>query len=169
MKKEVAAVNVNYLNPFIEASQGVIRDIAGLESKLDKVYLRGNSFSGDEVIIVIGITGVLIGQVILTLSNNTMDTVVKEMYAGDANSRLNSDLKMSAIAELANMIVGNASSLFYKKGMKMFITTPTILTGEKIMISNKYPIICIPLELGEGKGKLEINISAVESKEIEEG
>ncbi len=161
-------MNVNYLNPFIEASQGVIGDITGLKSQLNKVYLRGSSFSGDEVIIVIGITGVLIGQVVLTLNKNTMDMVVKEMYAGDSDS-LDSDLKMSAVAELANMIVGNASSLFYKKGMKMFITTPTILTGEKIMISNKYPIICIPLELGEGKGKLEINISAIESRELGEG
>ncbi len=159
-------MNVNYLNPFIEASQNVIRDIAGLDSQLQKVYLRGNSFSGDEVIIIIGVTGALIGQVILTLNSKTMDILVKQMYAGDA-ANLDSDLKRSAIAELTNMIVGNASSVFYKKGLKMFITTPTILTGKHIVISNKYPIICIPLKIEGDNGLLEINISAIDNENLE--
>lgn len=159
-------MNVNYLNPFIEASQSLIKDIAGLDSTLQKVYLRGNSFSGDEVIIIIGVTGALIGQVILTLNINTMDVLVKEMYAGDVDN-LDGDLKKSAMAELANMIVGSASNLFYKKGLKMFITTPTILTGKKVVISNKYPIICIPLEIEGNKGKVEINISAIDNENSE--
>lgn len=155
-------MNVNYLNPFIEASQNLIKDIAGMETKLEKVFLRGNSFTGDEVIIIIGVTGALIGHIILTLNKESMDVIVEKMYAGNANN-LESELKRSAIAELSNMIVGNASSIFYKKGMKMFITTPTILTTKKVVISNKYPIICIPLSLGEDdKIKLEINISAIE-------
>ena len=156
-------MNVNYLNPFIEASQNVIKDITGLDSKLEKVYLRGNSFDGDEIIIIIGLTGALVGHVMLTLNVSTMDIIVKEMYAGDANN-LDEDLKRSAMAELANMIVGNASNLFYKRGMKVFITTPTIMTGKKIVISNKYPIICIPLEVGGNGGSLEINISAIENE-----
>ena len=156
-------MNVNYLNPFIEASQNVIKDISGLDSKLQKVYLRGNSFNGDEIIIIIGLTGALVGHVMLTLNVSTMDIIVEEMYAGDANN-LDEDLKRSAMAELANMIVGNASNLFYKRGMKVFITTPTILTGKKIVISNKYPIICIPLEVGQNGGSLEINISAIENE-----
>jgi len=126
-------MNVNYLNPFIEASQNVIKDITGLDSKLEKVYLRGNSFDGDEIIIIIGLTGALVGHVMLTLNVSTMDIIVKEMYAGDANN-LDEDLKRSAMAELANMIVGNASNLFYKRGMKVFITTPTIMTGKKIVV-----------------------------------
>lgn len=159
-------MNVNYLNPFIEASQNVIKDITGLSSNLQKVYLRGNSFSGNEVVIIIGITGALIGHVILTLDTITMDALVKEMYAGNADN-LDEELKRSAMAELSNMIVGHASSLFYKKGLKMFITTPTLLTGREVVISNKYPIICIPLEIQGEKGNLEINISAVENESNE--
>ena len=160
-------MNVNYLNPFIEASQIIIKDIAGMDSKLEKVYLRGNSFNGDEVIIIIGITGALIGHVILTLNKDSMEVLVKEMYAGNADS-LDDELKRSAIAELSNMIAGNASSIFYKKGMKMFITTPTILTTKKVVISNKYPIICVPLTIGGIEGiKLELNISAIENESAE--
>jgi chemotaxis protein CheX len=89
------------------------------------------------------------------------------MYAGDADN-LDYDLKKSAIAELSNMIVGNASSIFYKKGLKIYITTPTVLTSKKVSISNKYPIICIPLSFGEGGNmKLEINVSTIENENQE--
>ena len=95
-----------------------------------------------------------------------MNMLVKEMFAGDSDN-LDIDLKKSAMAELANMIVGNATSLFYKKGMKVLITTPTILTGKEILISNKHPIICIPLSFADGTGSMEINISAVDNNNPE--
>lgn len=156
-------MNVNYLNPFIEASMNVVKDIAGLESELQKVSLRGNTFSGKDVIIIIGVTGALVGQVILTLSHESMNNLVRVMFAGDSDN-LDIDLKKSAMAELANMIVGNATSLFYKKGMKVLITTPTILTGKDILISNKHPIICIPVKFKDDEGGgLELNISAIEN------
>ena len=155
-------MNVNYLNPFIEASMNVVKDIAGLESELEKVCLRGNTFNGKDVIVIIGVTGALVGQVILTLNKESMDALVKHMFAGDSDN-LDSDLKKSAIAELTNMIVGNATSLFYKKGMKVLITTPTILTGKDILISNKYPIICIPVKFAGDNVGLDLNISALEN------
>jgi len=159
-------LNVNYLNPFIEASMNVVKDIAGINSELKKVCLRGNTFSGQDVIIIIGVTGALVGQVILTLAHESMDTLVKEMFAGNSDN-LDNDLKKSAMAELANMIVGNATSLFYKKGMKVLITTPTILTGKEILISNKYPIINIPISFAEGRCSLDLNISALENNNPE--
>lgn len=155
-------MNVNYLNPFIEASMNVVRDIAGVDSELQKVCLRGNTFSGKDVIIIIGVTGALVGQVILTLNHDSMNILVKHMFAGDSDN-LDIDLKKSAMAELANMIVGNATSLFYKKGLKVLITTPTILTGKDILISNKYPIICIPIKFKGDNSGLELNISAIEN------
>ncbi|MGE5329577.1 MAG: chemotaxis protein CheX [Deltaproteobacteria bacterium] len=155
-------MNVNYLNPFIEASMNVVKDIAGVDSELQKVCLRGNTFSGKDVIIIIGVTGALVGQVILTLNHLSMDMLVKHMFAGDSDN-LDIDLKKSAMAELANMIVGNATSLFYKKGMKVLITTPTILTGKDILISNKYPIICIPIKFSGDDVGLDLNVSAIEN------
>jgi len=159
-------LNVNYLNPFIEASMNVVKDIAGVESDLQKVCLRGNTFSGKDVIIIIGVTGALVGQVILTLNHGAMNILVKHMFAGDSDN-LDIDLKKSAMAELANMIVGNATSIFYKKGLKVLITTPTILTGKDILISNKYPIICIPIKFDDDDAGLDLNISALENNNPE--
>lgn len=155
-------MNVNYLNAFIEASMDIVKDIAGVNATLEKVNLRGNSFGGKDVIIIIGVTGALVGQIVMTLSQNSMDTLVKKMFVGDSEN-LDTDLKKSAMAELANMIVGNATAIFYKKGMKVLITTPTILTGKDILISNKFPIINIPLKFENNMGELDLNISAMEN------
>lgn len=156
-------MNVNYLNPFIEASRSVMNNLAGLQLNLGKVFLRGNSFIGDNVIIIIGLTGVLTGNIIINFDTPTIDILFRTMYVGDPEI-LDNELKKSAMAELANMIVGNATSIFYKRGIKIFITPPSIITGKRVIISNRNPVICIPLIIGDNQGKFEINISVIETQ-----
>ena len=46
------------------------------------------------------------------------------------------EMSKSAIAESANMILGNAATILYNKGIKIEITPPSLMTGENIQISH---------------------------------
>ena len=56
---------------------------------------------------------------------------------------------------------GFCSTIFSKKEIHIDITPPTVLTGEKIEMSNKVPTVVVPLDL-EGLGTICININAEE-------
>ena len=80
------------------------------------------------------------------------------MMGGMAISELD-EISKSAVSEMGNMIMGNASTIFAKKGISIDITPPSLLTGEKIEISNKISTIVVPVEI-EGLGTVSINVAA---------
>ncbi|WP_372997506.1 chemotaxis protein CheX [Lutispora sp.] len=71
------------------------------------------------------------------------------------------EISKSAISEMGNMIMGNASTILAERNINIDITPPSLLTGEQIEISSKVSTIVIPLEI-EGIGAVSINITAEE-------
>ncbi|NLZ52161.1 MAG: chemotaxis protein CheX, partial [Thermoanaerobacteraceae bacterium] len=72
------------------------------------------------------------------------------------------EMSKSAIAESANMILGNAATLLYDKGIKIEITPPSLMMGDNIQISTpNMKTLCIPLILSTG-GTIELDIALVD-------
>lgn len=153
-------MKAEYINPFIEAAQSVIKMLCGIEAKLGKVYLRNSPFSVNQVVIMIGVIGKIKGQVFFELSVDTAKKVASVMMGGMLVEELD-EISKSAVSEMGNMILGNASTIFADKDISISITPPSLLTGEKIQISNKVSTIVVPLEL-EGLGTVTVNVAAEE-------
>ena len=64
----MTGINVDYINPFLMAATGIIKDICQIEMKIGKPYVKETAFADDSVIIMIGITGEMRGQVMIVLS-----------------------------------------------------------------------------------------------------
>ena len=72
------------------------------------------------------------------------------------------EMSKSAIAESANMILGNAATILYSKGIKIEITPPSLMMGDNIQISTpKMTTLCIPLNLSSG-GTIELDIALMD-------
>jgi chemotaxis protein CheX len=153
-------MKVEYINPFIEASQSVFRMLCGIEVTLGKIYLRSSSFSVNQAIIIIGVIGKLRGQVYFELSIDTAKRIASAMMGGIPIVELD-EISKSAISEMVNMIMGNTSMIFANENINIDITPPSLLMGEKIEISNKVSTVVIPLEL-EGLGTIAINVAVEE-------
>lgn len=157
----MAAINVEYINPFISASQTVLKDLVQVETSLGKPYLTDPTFEGDTLIIIIGITGELRGQVIIDMTKETACGVASKMMMGMPVEELN-DMAKSAVSELANMILGNTATIFSKKGINLDITPPSLAIGNSISISvSDSKIICIPLTLPDGTA-INLNVAIKE-------
>lgn len=153
-------MKIEYINPFIEAAQSVMKMLSGIEAKPDKAYLRNSPFFVNQVVIMIGVIGKIKGQVCFELSIDTAKNIASVMMGGLPVTELD-EISKSAVSEMGNMIMGNASTTFADKSMNIDITPPYLLTGEKIEISNKVPTIVVPLEL-KGVGTITVNIMAEE-------
>ncbi|HHV99676.1 MAG TPA: chemotaxis protein CheX [Clostridiaceae bacterium] len=151
-------MNVEYINPFIEASKTVLKQITGIDAKLGKVYLKNSPYKSDSIVVIVGLTGMIRGQAIFAMSKNTGISIASNMMGGIQLVELD-EMSKSAIGELTNMILGNAATILYNKGIGIEITPPSLLMGENMEVSaSKLQTICIPLMLNEG-GILEIDIA----------
>jgi chemotaxis protein CheX len=153
-------MKAEYINPFIQAAQGVFKTLLDIDAKLGKIYLKSSQFSVSDMIIMIGVVGEIRGQVCLELTSETAGKIASTMMGGIQVVDMD-EIATSAIAELGNMIMGNTCTIFSKNKIKIDITPPTILRGDKIMISNKVATIGIPLTI-ENYGGISINVTAEE-------
>lgn len=153
-------MKTEYINPFIEAAEGVLKSLLDTDTKLGKVYLKSSPFSVCDMIIMIGVVGEIRGQVCLELNFETAKKIVSTMMGGIDVVDMD-EIATSAIAELGNMIMGNTCTIFSKNKISIDITPPAILTGDKIKISNKIATIGIPLAI-ENYGSININVTAEE-------
>ncbi|MEN6313563.1 MAG: chemotaxis protein CheX [Clostridiaceae bacterium] len=151
-------MNIEYINPFIEASQTVLKQIASLEAKLGKVYLKTSPYKSEDIIILVGLTGKMRGQAIFSMSRDFGMKIASCMMMGMQVTEFD-EISKSAISELANMIMGNAATLLYNRGINIDITPPSLLMGENMQItSSKMKTICIPLLIGE-TDRIDLDIS----------
>lgn len=151
-------MNIEYVNPFIEASQTVLKQVSNIDAKLGKVFLRASPYKGESILIIVGITGKIRGQAIFTMTKEVAYKIASAMMFGMPVDELN-EISKSALSELTNMILGNTATILYNKGIGIEITPPSLLLGENLQITqNKMKTICIPLYLSETE-ILEIDIS----------
>lgn len=138
------AINVEYINPFLMAATSIIKDVCGIEMTVGKPYVKNSEFASDSVIIMIGVTGEMRGQVMIALSYTKALEIASNMMMGMPVAELD-DMAVSAISELGNMIMGNAATILATKGIGVDITPPTLCRGN-LSFSNAFAKnICIPL------------------------
>jgi chemotaxis protein CheX len=155
-------VNIEHINSFIEASQTVLMQIAGIDAKLGKVYLKESPYASDVIAIIVGITGKIRGQVVFTMNVPVALGIASKMMCGMPVAELD-EISKSAISELTNMILGNTATILYNKGVEIEITPPSFVMGQNLQIStNKMKTISVPLHLS-GSEVMEIDISVIEN------
>lgn len=150
-------MNIEYINPFIEASQTVIKQITSLDAALGKVYIKTAPYRSEDIIIMVGLTGKIRGQAIFSMTREFGRKIASYMMMGMQITEFD-EISKSAISELANMIMGNAATILYNRGINVEITPPSLLMGENMQITpSKMKTICIPLLFGDDKIDLDIS------------
>ena len=153
----MAVVNADYINPFLLASTKVLKDMMMLDAKLGKPYLNKNmTFSADSLLIMLGVTGEMKGQVILCFHNDVALDLASKMCMMPVTEM--NELAQSAICELCNMILGNAATVFSTKGVTIDITPPTTCQGNVSFSTDYAANICVPVVYEDDK-TIEINVS----------
>ena len=140
----MAEINVECINPFLMAATTILRDACQIESKIGKPYIKNTEFAQDSVVIMIGVTGEMRGQVMIGITYQKALEIASRMMMGMPVTELD-EMSTSAISELGNMIMGNAATILSTKGVGIDITPPTLCRGNVQFMQNYTKNICIPL------------------------
>lgn len=154
----MAEMNVDYINPFLKAAISIIKDACQVELKVGKPYASSINLTDDTVIILIGVTGEMRGQVVLSMHVDKACDIASRMMMGMPVEQLD-DMATSAISELGNMIMGNAATIFSTKNIGIDITPPTVGRGSGKIDTLYSKNIVIPLLQDNDEVFIEMNIA----------
>lgn len=152
----MSTINVDHINPFLIASSKIFKEMCFIDTSIGKPFLKDPIFMDNTLIIIIGFTGKMKGQVMIAFEQETACDIASKMIMMPVTEM--DEFSMSAISELGNMILGNAATIFSTQGIDIDITPPTIGKGTMSFTHTFSQNICIPMEY-EGDKKIEINIA----------
>lgn len=151
-------MRVEYINPFVEATFNVLKEILGSEVKRGDLYLKNASMQIMGVAALVGLAGDVEGRVMFDMTKDTALKVVSVMNGGEQFATLD-DMAKATITELANMITGQAVTKLHDLGFKFDLTPPALFSGDNMEISNTLEVeaLIVPMDLG-ASGKIEVNV-----------
>ena len=150
-------MDVKYIEPFIESFSTVMPQLGFANIQKGELSEKGQELTCSGVVIVIGMVGAIKGNVVFRLGLETAKMIASIMMMGEPVEELD-DMSKSALAELANMLTASAATCFYNAGIKIDISTPTLLYGNNILINmSSKKVMCAHLE-ADGN-IIEINVA----------
>jgi len=147
-----------YIEPFISTTINVIDEVTQSDISKGNIALVDESALEGDINIVISIRGDSEGNIILNMDTDTALNLSNIMTGEEADSI--SPYGMDAIAELGNMIAGNATSAINDLGYDLRVEPPRICSLDQLLrLLSGIEVFQIPLftEYGE----ITMNIAMV--------
>jgi len=141
-------MKAEFVNPFASAMLMVFQKEFGMNVMRDSLALQQGPLRGADVNTIIGVTGQLEGQVIYTFDERVALRFASALM-GEAVEELD-ELAKSAVAELGNIITGNAAIGLSENGYNCILTPPTLLTGKELIVTTFTPVLNIPFSTDFG-------------------
>lgn len=151
---------VELVGPFIEAAARVISQECGEAVGRGQLHRVRSPQTNNDISALIAITGGVAGLVIYSLSEETALGFASRMI-GEPVSELDA-LAQSAIAELANMITGQAGIALEKSGFPSDMSPPVLLLGKGSSIATlNLTRLVVPLVVSFGEFVIDIAVKEV--------
>jgi chemotaxis protein CheX len=141
-------MKAEFVNPFASAVLMVFQKEFGMNVMRDSLALQQGPLRGADVNTIIGVTGQLEGQVIYTFEERVALRIASALM-GEAVEELD-ELAKSAVAELGNIITGNAAIGLSENGYNCILTPPTLLTGKELIVTTFTPVLNVPFSTDFG-------------------
>ena len=149
-------MDVKYILPFLDALMSILEQFGITDVERSGLYKKDYMSVDKDVTAIIGIIGELRGNIAYSMSEDTAKKIVSAMMMGMPVEKMDV-MSRSAIGELSNMIMGNASTMLSNSDINVDITPPSIVFGKDIffIISS---VDTITVDLATPAGGIEVNI-----------
>jgi chemotaxis protein CheX len=157
---EAETARLELVGPFVEAAARVLSQECGEAPRRGDIHRVRSPQTNNEVSVLIAITGGVAGLVIYSMTDTTAMAIASRMI-GDELSELDA-LGQSAIAELANMITGQAGIGLERNGFSSDMSPPVLILGKGSSIATlNLTRLIVPLVLSLGEVTIDIAIKEV--------
>ncbi len=135
-------MNVNYINPFIEAVDSVFNTMLSVRPKRNGVKVSNEQSDTPSLTSLVGLSGQVSGVVALRFPPETALSLAGRML-GTELPKVNEEV-VDAISELVNMVAGSAKAKF-DHDPPLELGLPTVVEGAGYKL--KYPSKSVWLEV----------------------
>ena len=149
-------MDVQLINPFINATLKVLETMAFVTAKAGKPFQKKNNIARGDVSGIIGFTGETNGTVSVSFNESCILKIVSSMF-GEEITEMNSEIT-DAVGEITNMISGQARLELEGIGRSFHAAIPSVVTGKEheIITNTKGPKIAIPFDTAAGSFTIEV-------------
>ena len=148
-------MKADYINPFLSSSITVIESLMQQKPSVGKLQVTHFEYKEDDICLKIKTFGQFESELIFGFSKDVAIRMVSCMMGGAKIEQFD-EICLSAVAELGNMISGNASTLLYNDGVMIDISPPEFVEMQNGMAS-AMKALDIPL-YAESIGEFHIHI-----------
>ena len=137
----MSLVRVEFINPFVSAVSKTFETMVNLKVTRSAPVLKENQRTLYSVSGIIGLSGGIVGTVILTMPESLALKVASVMLMDDLKT-MSPDV-MDAVGELTNMVAGNAKSQLEE--YKLSLSLPNVIYGADMEVH--FPECCQPITI----------------------
>lgn len=152
-------MNIEYINPFVEASYEILKEVLQVDIRRGDIFLKEKVSESRGIAAIIGLIGEAEGRLLLDMSPETACQIAGIM-TGEQCVKVD-EMVINTITEVANMITALAVTKLHNHGYDFDLTPPSIITGREVEITDRdLETLVVPLQLSFGN--IEINIAIKE-------
>jgi chemotaxis protein CheX len=145
------------VNPFVEGAIVFFKHEMGIDISRDKPTIESCHSTPGDVTVLTGVTGDTEGIVLYSMNSRTAKNIASELIGSPVP--LYDQMAESALAEMGNIITGQAAARLEQMGYTCKLSPPALITGEGALISAvNLNMLVIPLVLGN-LGSLSIYVA----------
>ncbi|HHY45486.1 MAG TPA: chemotaxis protein CheX [Firmicutes bacterium] len=143
------------VNPFVESAYKFLQDEVHMEVTRGQLRLETSKATQGEINVALGVAGDAEGIVIYSMSEKVAKAIASALL--DDVVPVFNELAESSIAEMGNIITGQAAAGLEEHGYVCKLTPPTIIAGKGVMISTvDIQRLVIPIELPVGLMEISV-------------
>lgn len=156
------SLNMEFINPFLEATLHVLKVQASIEATPGKIAVKGKEEPHDIASAISGMIGVASthfnGLVRINFPEQTFLKIINGML-GEEYKEVSPDL-LSGAGEITNMIFGQAKMVLNEKGYGLEMALPSVCHGSLKDTAPKVdgPTVIVPFDSQAGQFKVEISL-----------
>ncbi len=150
-------MNVKFLNPFVISAYDILRKEMHEDVERGDLRMDSGAYVTDGATVIISLIGAVDGTVFYSMSFDSAIHFASALM-GEKFDALN-ELAQSGIAELGNVITGQASMRLAEAGFESNISTPSLIIGKGASISTlEYPRVVVPLTTSIGSLSIHLSL-----------
>jgi chemotaxis protein CheX len=154
-------IDVNFINPFLVATIGVLKIQANVIAKPGQPFKCGpkDRYFGDVSGVIGLVSEAFVGAVVLSFPEKTFLAIMSSML-GEPLQQLSQEI-VDGAGELTNIIFGQAKLVLNEQGYGIKTAIPTVVTGSNHTIQTQAsgPRVALPFESTAGPFTVEICLS----------
>lgn len=153
-------MDASHIKPFVASIQNVFSTMLQLQVTIKEPHLKTPQGPTSDVSGIIGMSGDVLGSVVLSFPTATAENVVA-LFCGQRLTSGTPDFA-DAIGELVNMVTGGAKAMF--KDRRISISCPTVVLGPSHVLARQSDVPTVVIPCATDCGDLNIEISIKDAK-----